>query len=433
MAQAATKTRRGPRSGLTRAQRRAIRDWRSDLGHAIWDLNESSLVQELRRMYETKQPWPGDMMIAFSEGIEKVVLIALEIRHELSHFLKKGGVRRGGRGLPKPQRERLEGALEGIWLGVGYLRNLTPEKLSRFIDEHLGEDFELAEMLFFGFCPISVETTRDMPRGARIEVLEDQVEQLRARERVAKALDLKGMADEAQKTRRKLQNQLKRGQSAEVHESGGCYLNGMKALRGAVMQLFYTLQAKDIRRIKLTDEDSDNWHDWLRDMGEPPPTLVDQMQEIADDEGRVLHVFDKNNELLREVVPLWYAAEDPESLAQRSALKQSKRARQRWGYDYRAAVPADVTEFYRSLKGDERRRVTEFLKRHPDRQFKIVEIAELAGVPVHVPAESERFRAAAAAQFRRNPDDVTGIQDATDATARNIGLITALWNMDLTG
>lgn len=419
---AQTETATALRTALTSAQRRKIRGWRSDLGHVIWDLNESPLVHELRRLFEMGKKWPDDDMVAFSEGIEKVVLFALEIRKEMAKFLSQ-------KRLSKQYKDRLEGALEGIWLGVGYLRNLMPDKLSDFIAEHLGDEFDLAQELFMGFCPISSETTRDLPQGARQAVLEEQVEQLYARERVAKMLDLKGMEQETQETRRKLQGQLKKGQTRDIHERGGCYLNGMKALRAAVMQMFYTLQSKDVRKIKLSSEDSENWHQWTRDIGEPPPTLVEQMNGIANDEGRTLHVFDKDNNLVYVAVPLWYSGEDPDSLAQRAALKQSKKARSQWHYDFRSATPSDMHEFSQSLDATQRRRVSEFLQRHPERSFSIYEVAELAGVPVHVPGAE--IETAAAVQFEKNPGDLEGITDAMDEAARNQGLIQALWKMDL--
>jgi len=432
-ATAQTKT-QAPRMGLSRAQRSKIRDWRSDLGHAIWDLNESPLVHELRRKYETNEPWDPDDMMALSNGIEKVVLIALEIRKELSAFIKRGGrIRKDAKPMAKQYLDRLNGALEGIWLGVGYLRNLMPDRIADFISDHLGDNWEpgMAEMLFFGFCPVGAVSTRELPHGAREAALEDQVEQLYARERVAKSLGLKGMEKETQQARRKLQGQLQRGQDKEIHERGGCYFNGLKALRASVMQMFYTLQAKDVRRITLNADDSDYWHSWQAETGDPPDGLVDQMQGIADDEGRVAHVYDKDGNLVYVAMPVWYSGEDPDSLVQRAALKQSKRARSRWGYDWKEATPQDVKEFRQSLDPAQQRRVTHFLQRYSHKGFTIEEIAELAGVPVHVPAEAERFQAASSAQFAKNPSDVSGIEDAVDETARNHGLVTALWKMDL--
>ena len=423
---ATAQTTRGPRTTLTKAQRAKIRGWRSDLGHAIWNLNESSLVHELRRQYELKQQWDPDDMLAFSGEIEKVMLIALEIRHELAHFLSR-------KRFAKQYKDRLEGALEGIWLGVGYLRHLTPGVLDKFIAEHLGEDFELAEMLFFGFCPIAVETTREMPRGSRVAVLEEHVEQLHARERVAKSLDLQAMAAESADARRKLQRELATGRTRDIHERGGCYVNGMKALRASVMQMFYTLQARDVRRVHLSAEDSENWHQWLRDIGEPPQSLVDQMDQIAEDEGRVVHVFDTEQSLLYVAMPVWYTGEDPDSLKERASLKQSKKARQRWGHDYRAATPSNAAEFRKSLTKEEQRRVTRFLERQRDpqtggslgRSYTMEEIAAIVDVPYRSPQEAE-FQRRSAAQFSRNPGT-----DWTTELAHNHGLHKAIWMMDL--
>lgn len=428
---------------LTRAQRNKIRGWRSDLGHAIWNLNESPLVEELRRLYEVQQPWSPEQMMQLSEGIEVVVLIALEIRNELTAFVKKGGARRGGKGIEKRYNDRLVGALEGIWLGVGYLRNLMPDRLDVFIDEHLGalasqlegpsaRSVELSEMLFFGFCPVGVPANREMPKGARIAVLEESVEQLYARERVAKALDLKGMEKETRQARGKLQSQLKKGNDTTIYEGGGCYVNGMKALRAAVMQLFYTLQAKDVRQVRLNEEDSENWHQWQRDIGEPPQSLVEQMKEIANEEGRVIHVYDKDNKLVYQAMPLWYTGDDPDSLLERAALKQSKKARQQWGYDYRAATPATSAEFYRSLTPAQRQKVTRVLEHERDPQtgkstgLTLEEIAFRADVPFRS-VEAAKFQQRAAAQFARNP---AGDYWTTEI-AHDHGLVDALWKTDL--
>jgi hypothetical protein len=403
-------------------------------------------------------------MMAFSEAIEKVVLIALEIRQELVKFLKskrftirepKKRARSvaGGTHLSKQYRDRLEGALEGIWLGIGYLRTLTPDVLDKTIEQYLMAsaeaegpfggidlgaqakktlDVELADMLFFGFCPVGLKATHDLPRQARIAALEDQVEQLEARERVAESLGLMGMAKETARVRRQQEREIKTGETRVLHENGGCYSNGMRALRAAVLQMFFTLRAKDVRRMRMSKEQTENWRSWIQETGEPPQALIDEMRKVADDEGKVVHFYDSDNFLAYPAMPRWFLGDDPESLAERAALRQSKKVRQQWGHDYKAATPADASEFQRTLTADQRRRVTEFLERNRrttstrKRQgFTLEEIASLANVPFRS-AEAAAFQRRSAEQFARNPDD-----DWSTEIAQDHGLITALWKTDL--
>jgi hypothetical protein len=422
MVQAAQTKTQAPRGSLSRAQRKKIRGWRSDLGHAIWNLNESPLMHELRRKYE----------------IQTVVLIALEIRKEMTAFVKRGGrIRKDARPMAKQYLDRLKGALEGIWLGVGYLRKLMPEYLDRFdigamLKEVAGDGApEMVELMFFGFCPTEVATTRELPKAALTEVLEDRIEHLYVKEGVYKRLDLKGLERETQRARTALQKQLQKGEGKEVLERGGCYTNGMKALRASVMQMFYTLQARDVRRVQLGPDDSNLWHSTLEEMGEPPDGLVQQMKEMADEEGRVLHVFDKDGFLVYAAVPAWYTAEDPDSLMQRASLKRSRGARADWNYDYKAATPADAAALHQSLTPAERRRVAGMLERHRDpqtgeyRAFTLEEIASITEVPFRS-AEQAAFQRKSAAKFGRNPDG----EDRTTQIGQDYGLITALWGMD---
>lgn len=464
------------RMALTRAQRKQLRRWRSTLGHAIWNLNESVLMHTLRMKYENRKSWTEWEIVEISKSIQKLYALALKVRHELNAFIERGGLRVGKRALAKQYKDRLEGAVEGMWLGAVYLRKLTPAFLDPVLElmaeaaspEFIGRGGESVEMeelieeagsleamsnesimvpmLFFSFCPVAVEASREITEGrsrgvapgatvVSAAMLDEQLEQLYARERVASELGLMGMVSETRDAIRSLKRQRSRlqkqqgpqpkeGASVIIVEKGGCYTSGMKALRASVMQLFYTLQAKDVRRIKMNAEDSANWYQWVSDIGEPPQTLRDQFQAIAKEDGKVVHVYDSKNHYVYSAAPPWLLGDDPDSLAERVALKQSKKIRQEWGYNWRDAIPGDGHEFRQSLDATQRRRVSEFLKRHPERSFSIFEIAALAKVPVHTPAEAERFQAMSAAQFRQNPDG-----DLSDI-ATDYGLHSALWRMD---
>lgn len=446
MAEAAETRGRAPRAGLSRAQRAKIRGWRSDLGHAIWDLNESPLMHELRRKYEIEQPWTAREVTDASDGVAAVVLIALEIHKELSSFIKKGGrLRKDARPMAKQYIDRLKGALEGIWLGVGYLRKLMPEfidswDLGLMLKEAAG--MRPVDKLFFGFCPTEVKATAELAPTARMKLLEDRIDELDRKEYVFHKMGDVGMAKEAQKAKAEIRKQLRRGSGESIFESGGCYTNGMKALRAAVTQMFYTLQARDVRRVQLNEEDSRFWHGELEESNEPPDSMVAQFKEWADDEGVVLHVYDNEGYLLYVAMPEWYAGEDKESLAERSALKRSKRARRKWGYDWDQATPADPREFKEGLSPADRKKVTEFLKQHPGRTFTIHEIAALADVdieplkqrPAWFPVVySEALRGEEfhfEEKFEPNAAQIREADTALDAY-KDYGMMSALWKMDL--
>ena len=418
---------RAPRMALSQAQRNKIRDWRSRLGHAIWNLNESLFVHELRRKYEVVEPWSPHEIGRFSKGIKHVYQIALKTRDDLQTFVKRGGrLRKDAAPMADRYLNRLAGAAEGASLGASYLVHLIPDNLDRFIDAHLGDDWDpgMIELIFFGYCPAEVKSKRALREGPRIKAVQqyqkDKIAQLLEEERAARWEGLEDKADRIRQGRLNLEKKF----GAEEEEPEGCYTAGVKMLRAAVMQMFYTLQAKDIGTIRLNKKDSENWHKWEEEIGEPPPSMTEQFIESAKDENRVLLVYDNKGEWIYEAFPPNYAGEDPESLKERAALKQSKRARKQWHYDYQNAVIRDPRKLSRSLDHRQRRKVTEFLQRYPHRTFTIEEIAWAADVPVHDPEEAARFQASAAAQFAPNPNRINEI-------AQNRGLVSALWTMSL--
>jgi hypothetical protein len=432
MATAAAKQTAPPRASLGRAQRRKIRKMRSELGMAIWELNESDVVDHLRNQYKLQKRWDPSLMDVFSSRIKLLVIKALEVNKELKTFVDRGGrMRKGARQMPKQYLDRLKGASLGIELGVEYLISLTPDELDLFADENLGsEAADLTEMLFFGFCPIRIEVATGIaPVGRRREAqIQEQIEVLKARERVAKSLQLFGMAEDAMEARKEIEASAGSDDVAVITEKGGCYTNGIKALRAAVMLMFYTVQARDVMRVKLDKKDSDNWRYWMEKSGEPHPEIVESMESLADEEGRVVHVFGHDNAFLYAATPKFYLGEDPESMAQRASLKQSKAARKDWSFDFaQKRTPADASEFHSSLSAVERRRVGRVLQKAQEAGWTLSmeQVTFIAQVPF-ISKEESAFRRKSAAQFSRNPDE-----DPTTEIAQDHGLITLLWGMDL--
>lgn len=443
MAQAAESNQQAPRFGLSRAQRAKIRGWRSDLGHTIWNFNESKLMHELRRKYEMEQPWTEDEIEQATAGVESIVLIALEIHKEMSTFVNRGGrLRKDARPMAKQYLDRLKGAVEGIWLGVGYLRKLMPDNIHKFDLAMMLADvsgLRPVDKLFFGFCPVEPAASEKFKESARMKLLEDRIEELDRKEYVFRNMGDDGMVKEAQETKAAIRRQLKRGSSQSIFESGGCYTNGMKALRAAVTQMFYTLQARDVRRVRLTEDDSRFWSTSMEEMGEPPHDMVKQFQEWADDEGRVLHIYDDEGYLVYLAMPTWYVGEDPESLAQRSALKKSKKARNTWGYDWDMATPEDARMFKGELSEADRKKVTEFLRQHPHRTFSIHEIAALTDIDIEPLSDkpawfpvvySGRLASEEPFHFEPNAAEMRESDTALDVY-KDHGMIEALWKMDL--
>jgi hypothetical protein len=292
--------------------------------------------------------------------------------------------------------------------------------------------------MFFDVCPIEVKVKLSPMERRRL--LEERIAELDRKEVVYQNMGDKGMVEEARRTKADLRKKIRRAEEGEVVvERGGCYTNGMKALRAAVTQMFYTLQARDVRRVQLTEEDSRFWHSTLDEMNEPPPGMIEQFKEWADDEGRVLHIYDSEKYLVYVVMPEWYVGEDKESLAERSALKQSKRARNAWDYDWAAATPEDARQFKAALSAADQKKVTEFLRKHPDRTFAIHEIAALTDVDIEPLKDKpawfpviygERISGEEPFHFEPNAAQLRESDTALDVY-KDHGLMTALWKMDL--
>jgi hypothetical protein len=416
-------------SGLSRDQRRKLREWRGELGRAIWDLNEGPLMSRLRLKHEVGDRWTAKEIEEISVAVFVLRYSALEIRNELKQFVARAtGERRLRKKLSKEHRERLGYAVEMILIGATYLEPLTSESLDleELIEVAAYPPTErrlLAEMgesaLFFDFCP------------------------------VLKKYEGKGPSEWKKEARDPF--------------SSGCYTRAIKALRVAFMQLFFTLQAKDVRKIRLTPADSFRWHEWQkqpRSLSEIlEPELVAMAHEIAADEGRSVHLYDEAGEVVYEAVPQWLLGG---SLKERAALKQSKKVRQQWWTQYTDRTPADVAEFRRSLSAADQRKVSKFLQdrektqknlveylhrakrrgasegaiaraKRAQRQYTMMEIAALLGLPFRTAEEAARekeFQRKAAVQFRANPEVIEDIESTTDI-AHDAGLIRALWMMDL--
>lgn len=198
---------------------------------------------------------------------------------------------------------------------------------------------------------------------------------------------------------------------------------GMKALRASWTQMFYTTQAKDIRRFKLSADESEAWHEVLARTGHVDASKAREFVDMAESQGVVMHVYDIDNELVLETMPTWEFS----GYAEKSALRQSKKARQQWNNVYRNKVPATVTEFKQALSPAQQREVTKFLKEHPNETFTLATVAGLTDIDI-VELEHESAKLLSPySEFVENPADDTTLEDVF----KDSGLHRAIWSMDL--
>lgn len=309
---------------LTRVQRESIRRWRKKLGEHMWALNEAMFDLRVKHRERVKL-WSIEQFQWASRELEKLTITVLTVRRSLMRFLKE-------KRLAAQYRQRLDGAVTGMEIAVGYFRHILPVEL-------------------------------------RVELPDEPAAQVIFMDR---------------------------------------YTKGMKALRAAWTQFFYTTQSRDVRTLRLDAAESAHWHETLDRSGEPPPEMLREFEEMAYEQGVVVHVYDSDNDWIFEAMPLWYAAEDPESLKLRMTLKESRqrKARMTWG---RSKPPGDVRSFADSLTVEQKRKVTQIL-----RERGAVPVPELAKEVGWTPAQA----------FQENPDE---LHDARE----DLALHRAVWSMDL--
>lgn len=383
--------------GLTVGQTRQIRQWRDDIGRATWNLNESEGVFDLKRMHEVGRAWSPDVVIWFSKEIERLVVRIVTIRRAMVSFLKskdfdatyyvtrwkrtepgrvgtkqrrKAGSIYGGKRLAAKYRSRLESAVDGLQMAVGFLNDLTPKNLDVFVDENLAlldNDFENIDDLFLSVCPT---------KGRRVAQTGAQKRRQLRKENSIRDQIAQGDLDGALAVSETMQA---KGDYVEA----GCYNLGMAALRLAWKALYVTLEKRDVRQVLLEDEDY--WYRTIEDNRKagleprPPDEIMRQYDALAAAEKAVLQVYDSEGNLAYEAYPANLSA-----AGEYLKLKMLPKSKARAKWNWRDVTPSTGREFAQSLTPAQSKKVEKFLKAHPDREISIWELAWVADVDVMV-------------------------------------------------
>ena len=364
---ATTQTRARKRLGLTKFQRKELRKWRDELGLDLWNANDNMV--DLKLKYREREGlWTVDEITMASRIVENLLKRVISVRKSLVKFVKR-------KELAPQYRRRLEGDPNARKkYGYGAIGGLTSA---------IGFFQKLMQREIRPLLPVW-----------------DEVE--------------------------------------GEHFFITTFNQGVKAARAAWTQLFLTLNVTDTRRAKLDSTETFLWHSSIERTGSPPQQMLKEFEAIVENSGLMLHVFDENNELIYEMPPKWQLIDeddvelrrDPESLRERAALHESKKARQDWGYRYDMATPSDKYQFNEVLTPAQQRKVTKFLKDHPGETFTIHEVAALNDVDI-APLKKKPawFPLVYAETFARNPP--VGESDTLEDVFKDYGLHQALWTMDV--
>lgn len=199
--------------------------------------------------------------------------------------------------------------------------------------------------------------------------------------------------------------------------------SAMKNLRYSWDQLFFTTQ-EDVRRFKFSEDEDFLWHSSIQRTSSPPRQMIKEFDAMAENQGVTVHVYDQENELVYVAKPTWEFG----GIAEKAALKQSKKARQQWNHIYRNKVPATVTEFKQALTPAQKREVTKFLKDHPNETFTLSKVAGELDITITALDKEAAPSVSAYSEFVENP----GVDDVSIADVfRDSGLHHAIWEMDL--
>lgn len=355
-------------TAISPAARRIIRTIRYKLGRAIYGLNESEFIETLYDKYKGGVTWSE---AEIDELIDRMLVLSDTVRREagkISKMLKDDRLK-----IQPQTRKKLESSVEA--LKGAYALLLSAKEYPK---DYRGEDFELYASVFF-FGKERDERGRVVARGR--------------------------------------------------------YSYAIRTIRLSVNMLYYTVTARDGQNVVLSPLESKAWKSGIARKSSKKAFMVyakmaKDFQDWANEEGITVYVFDEDKELVGTFPPLSHlAGEDQRSNMVRSALAQSKEARQHWGSRWRESAPTDVTTFKESLTDAQKRKVSDFLARHPDRSFSIYEIAALADAKL--------------GKFERQPVSDIGEEltesgftpnadaDSTADAIKDIGLMQAIWKMDI--
>jgi len=198
------------------------------------------------------------------------------------------------------------------------------------------------------------------------------------------------------------------------------YLKAMKVLRAAWIQLFFATHFRSVARWDLNEEDSATWHKYMDRWHEPPPFLIMEPEKLANDRNIVVHVYDSDNDLVFEVIPVEYLASVPMAEWLRSRMAKTRRVGYRW--HYKKHMPETVKQFERELTDAEKRRITDFLNRRRVLDLPALPISEVAALTGAGTLEKQQEPH----QWQENPPP-----EIDEVLLRSYMLHRRLWTMDL--
>jgi hypothetical protein len=195
------------------------------------------------------------------------------------------------------------------------------------------------------------------------------------------------------------------------------YNDGMRVLRKSWSHLFY-ITATQPKKVRLDKKDSDWVRASKRDDGKPPAPLVAIFSAEAEEIGRPIEVYSSDKELLHVQVPTSMMGDRP------LARPASGKARQQWGF--RKVDTSNSRVFKEQLTPEQKRVVSEYLKKHRGRPVPLDEIAAETGVE-YVMGDTgvgpERIRGSEYVENSSNSDARSALDD--------YALFRRVWMLDL--
>jgi len=152
---------------------------------------------------------------------------------------------------------------------------------------------------------------------------------------------------------------------------------GVGMLRFAWSKLFYVTAAEPLV-MTLSDAETYIWYRALEEGNKPPAAMIEEFEAYANERGVPVEVYDHEGRWVWSQPPYQHLGERPLALA--IAMKEPRRARQRWGF--RRVEASSGRALAEQLSADEQKLVQEFLERNQGRSFTLDEIATYAGVGI---------------------------------------------------
>lgn len=210
------------------------------------------------------------------------------------------------------------------------------------------------------------------------------------------------------------------------------YLDGMKALRNGVAQLWLVTTVRE-RNIALDEAESYLWHSTMEEDGEPPEQLVNQWQKWVAKNDEVANVYDDKGEFLFRLVPEEGSAEGAGGpLKAKQASARAKKIRMEW--EHKPTAISNMKELNAALDPEARKKLAEIIRSRSARglpALPIEKLAEKVGVgvtPTEAPARKRwgKVRELEALEPEEKMLENPGSDVASYLTQQQ------LWSMDLT-